>query len=98
MRKGNSREVPPPAYLVSDLRGSYYLWDGAGSTGQVVPAPSHGGREMAAAGGDKMVSEDASRRESGDTGTKVFKDNRNRGKRRSMGKRVGVGAEKRSSR
>ena len=42
MPKGNSREVWPPAYLVSDLRGRYYLWDGAGSTGRVVPAPSHG--------------------------------------------------------
>ncbi len=41
-----------------------------------------------------MVSEYASRRKSGDTGTIVFKDNRNRGKRRSKGKRVGVGAEK----
>lgn len=31
MRKGNSREVRPPARLVADLRGRYYLWDGAGS-------------------------------------------------------------------
>ena len=37
IQREKSREVWPPAYLVSDLR--YYLWDGAGSTGQVVPAP-----------------------------------------------------------
>ena len=52
---------------------------------------------MATAGGEKMAGEYASRRESGDTGNKVFKGNRNRGKRRSKGKRVGVGAEERSS-
>ena len=55
-------------------------------------------REMATAGGEKMVSGYARRRESGSTSTKVFKDNRHRGKRRSKEKRVGVGAEKRSSR
>ena len=55
-------------------------------------------REMATAGGETMVSNYARRRESGSASTKVFKDNRYRGKRRSKGKRVGVGAEKRSSR
>lgn len=44
--------------------------------------------EMATTGGDKVVSKYASRRKSGNTGTKIFKDNRNREKRTNKGKRV----------
>ena len=49
---------------------------------------------MATAGGEKMASRAAKRRESGGTIAKVFEDNRHRRKRKSKGKRVRMGAKK----
>lgn len=53
--------------------------------------------EITTAGKETIVSNYTQRRESGSTSTKVFKDNKYRGKRRSKEKRVEVGVKKRSS-
>lgn len=55
-------------------------------------------REMAITGRDKVVSKYARRQKSGDTSIEIFKENRNRGKKRSKKKRIGVRVIKQSSR